>query len=423
MHLTLALTCVSVVTLGFWCTGSALVRADQPPSHAAKAIIDAAHYPNLQAALDAVPDSGGLVKLPPGNWEIAEPLVLARANTRVEGAGTATCLVNRNQQGKPALILRPADLEKNPKARLWRVQLANFRISGDPGAPSDKSTKPKSGDGVLAQNIDEVFLQGMTIDHHGGHGINLVDCYEDPRIADSLITYNAQAGVNILRGHDIVVNANHFEENLDALRCIDSYNLCMNGNNVDDHLGNGVVIENTYGSVLSGNMLEECNGVALILDRGCYGITISANVFADNTGGGAELRGAWGCAVSANTFTINVKRGLYIGPKAGRITITGNNFSNSYVGTDLKRKVNWGAGMVLEGTADITVCGNLFSGLTTQALTVDEKSQRINITGNIVTDVNRDAKEARPPMAVNAAGPTLIENNIIEGKTPSKSQR
>ena len=57
-------------------------------------------------------------------------------------------------------------------------------------------------------------------------------------------------------GHDIVVNANQFEENNDGLRCVDSFNLTCNGNNFDDHLRHGVVIENTYGSVVSGNMIQ-----------------------------------------------------------------------------------------------------------------------------------------------------------------------
>ena len=116
-----------------------------------------------------------------------------------------------------------------------------------------------------------MFIHGLSIDHHGGNGIRLVDCYEDARVSDSILTYNRQAGLAIEAGHDIVVNANHFEENQDAVRCTDSFNLCMNGNNLDDHLGNGVIIENTYGSVLSGNMIEECQGIGIILDRDCYG--------------------------------------------------------------------------------------------------------------------------------------------------------
>ena len=59
---------------------------------------------------------------------------------------------------------------------------------------------------------------------------------------------------------------------------------------LDDHLRHGVVIENTYGSVVAGNMIEECRGTAIVLDRDCYGITLSANVIAHN-GGGIDLIG------------------------------------------------------------------------------------------------------------------------------------
>ncbi len=389
-------------------------KAEPQKKPAPATVIDASKYPSLQAAFDAVPEAGGLVRLPPGDFEITQPLVLTRGNTRVEGAGTATCIINLNQEGEPSLVIRSPEFEKNPRARLWRVQLADFRVTGDPGAPNNKSTQPKSGDGILAQGIDEIYIHGMTVDHHGGHGVHLFHCVEDPRVADSVITYNAQAGLMIVGGHDIVVNANHFEENQDAVRCFDSFNLCMNGNNLDDHLGNGVIIENTYGSVLSGNMIEECNGVAVILDRDCYGITISANVIAHNMQGGVELRDAWGCAVSANTFTIVGIRALYVGPAAGRITVSANNFSSSFIGEKPKREEDMAAGIVLEGASDVVIAGNIFSGLTTQAVAADAQSKRIVFTGNLVRDVNRKADGKRPPLGLDAAGETLIEGNLLE---------
>jgi len=348
-------------------------------------VIDAAKFPNLQAAFDAVPESGGLVKLPPGDFRLTTPLILSRSNTRVEGAGAATRLINCNTEGKPTLIIRPADRAEAPNARLWRVQLADFRINGDPDAVDAKSTQPTSGDGLLAEGVNEIYLHGLSVDHHGGHGINLVDCYEDPRICDSIITYNVQAGLNILRGHDIVVNGNQFEENQDAVRCIDSFNLCMNGNNLDDHLRHGVVIENTYGSVLSGNMIEECRGVAVIMDRDCYGNTVSANVIAHNSSGGVELRDAWGCAISANTFTMDTPFGVRIGPESGRITITGNNFSNAHIGGKNKREDPAG-GVVMEGAVDVAICGNVFTGLRQQAVEADGNCRRIAITGNVTAD-------------------------------------
>mgnify|MGYP001322254681 CR=1 FL=1 len=60
-------------------------------------VIDAAKFKSLQDALDAVPAGGALVKLPPGKFELTEPLHVHTEDTRLEGAGTATHLINKNE--------------------------------------------------------------------------------------------------------------------------------------------------------------------------------------------------------------------------------------------------------------------------------------------------------------------------------------
>ena len=355
----------------------------------ARPTIEAAQYPTIQAALDALPADGGVVRLPAGTFEIRGPLLLTREDVLLEGAGTATHIKNMNTDGQPALIVRPAKLASDPKAMQWRVKLANLRVTGN----------PKSGHGIQASNVNELFLDGVTVSHNGGDGIHMKNCYEDPRICDSLITYNAGAGLNLIGCHDIVVSANQFEENQDAVRCVDGFNLCMTGNCVDDHLRDGVVIENTYGSVVSGNMIEECAGTAIVLDRDCYGITLSANVIAHEASGGIDLRGAHGCAVSANTFTIVQKNALVIGPKSGRITVTGNNFSDSTIatGATARRKGDLAAsGLTLSGTSDVAVSGNLFSGVGPRAVAVEgEPSRRVLFSDNVLTEVMSEHAKLR----------------------------
>jgi hypothetical protein len=374
--------------------------------------IEAAKFATLQAAIDALPTNGGVVVLPPGEFILKEPLVLTTGDTRIEGAGTATHLINENKSGQPGLIVRPKDIVKNPRSRIWRVQLGNFRISGS----------TNSGDGVLAHGVNEIFVQGLSVDHNGRDGVRLQDCYEDPRISDSIFTYNAQAGVNILACHDIVVNANHFEENQDALRCIDSFNLCMNGNNIDDHLRHGVVIENTYGSVLSGNMIEECNGTAVILDRDCYGITVSANVIAHHLGGGVHLLDAWGCAVSGNTFVLVHSNSVMVS-RSGRHTITGNNFSNSYIGDGKDKRPaehaqpmsrDEATGILLQSASDIVVSGNQFSGLSGQAVVAQGKSKRVLVSGNIVTDFGRRMKPKGKAIDLGDTLTSLVKDNLVD---------
>jgi parallel beta-helix repeat protein len=373
-------------TLFFSCeqqnTNTPVSQAPKLPG--ARPAIDASLYSSLQDAINSVPEAGGMVRIPPGEFEITEPLVIQLSDFHMEGAGTSTHIINKNTEGRPALILQHPSKEESSEAELWRISLSNFRITGN----------ENSGNGIEARRINEIFITGVTVSYHGGDGILLHYCYEDPRISNCLITYNKKTGLNLVACHDIVVSANQFEENYDALRCIDSYNLCMTGNNLDDHLGNGVVIENTYGSVVAGNMIEECNGVAVIMDRDSYGNTVSANVIAHNVSGGVDLRDAHGCAVSANTFTIMGKDAVRIGPESGRIMISGNNFSDSYVGEGkIWREpddLNAG-GLVLESTSRVGIVGNMFSGVKPSAVELrGQKSEGINFTGNLLIDTESE---------------------------------
>lgn len=356
----------------------------------ARAVIQAESYATLQDALDAVPEAGGIVQLPPGEFEITTPLKLQRGDVKLVGSGTSTHIKNRNRKQEPALLIaHPDGRAVQRDDRLWRVQICDLRITGT----------PESGHGIEAQYIEEIYLEGVTVSENGGDGIRLDHCYEDPRIANCLITYNKQVGLNLLGCHDIVVDGNQFEENQDALHCVDSYNLCMTGNNLDDHLGDGVIIRNTYGSVVSGNMIEECQGTAIILDNDCYGDTLSANVVAHN-GGGIRLIDAHGCAVSANTFTIMQNEALWIGPGSDRITVSGNNFCDSYIGAGEVRRAEGdrsAGGLVLENTQDIAISGNVFASVKPKAIELrGEPSRRITVSGNAFVDVASDHTQLPP---------------------------
>jgi len=357
---------------------------ERPALPGARVTIEAIRYPSLQAALDALPQEGGLVRLPAGEFKIQEPLRLTKGDVSLVGAGASTHIQNANTEGKSALVIEPADYAENKRAKLWRVEVANLRITGN----------PESGHGLEANAVNEIYLHGLTISENGGDGARLDQCIEDPRINSCLFTYNKKSGVQLIGCHDIVVNGNQFEENLDALRCEDGYNLCMTGNNLDDHLRDGVVIANTYGSVVSGNMIEECQGRGIVLERDCYGIAISANAIPHNVGAGIDLVDAHGCSITGNALPIMKNNAIRIGPDSGRIVVAGNAFSDSTIGPDQQMRLpkdQQAAGLVLEGTSDVAVAGNLFSGVKPKAVAVEgEPSRRILFSGNVVTDAESD---------------------------------
>lgn len=371
--------------------------------------IDASKYNTLQQAVDALPSGGGIILIPPGNYEIDKPIIIKTENTRLQGSGGSTHLINKNTSGEPAIIVGS---DKDP---LFRLELSGFRISGN----------KQSGDGIYMEKVQELMITDMTIDHNGGHGINMKDCTENPRIANCNLNYNLKAGINIDGGHDIVVSGNQFEENQDALRIKDGFNLTMTGNNIDDHLRHGVVVENTYGSIISSNMIEECQGTAIILtapaspaNRFCYGITISSNVIAHHLGGGIELNNAWGCSVSANTFTLVHNFSILAGPGTGGITITGNNFSNSRGKLGVRNEKNpftWdvGSGIQLKSASDITISGNFFGKLTTEAVKADDSSKGILISGNLLTELNQGAQGIKKAIDLGGAKEVMVKDNLI----------
>ena len=323
MFRTGGLMTVAAIVPVTWLLAGYSIGDPTPPTGLAGArpAIDAGRFPSLQAALDALPSAGGLVMLPAGEFVIEKPLRVRSGDVCIQGSGTATHIKNVNANSEPALVIEHPNGAQGRDFELWRICLSNFRITGN----------EQSGHGIVARSVNELLVDRVSVSYHGGDGILLDHCYEDPRICNSLITYNKGTGLNLLGCHDIVVSASQFEENQDALHCLDGFNLCMSGNCLDDHLRHGVVIENTYGSVISGNMIEECNGAAIILDRDCYGIAVSANVIAHNREG-IDLRDAHGCSVSANTLTIMKENAVRVGPDSGRIAVNGNAFSNSFVG-------------------------------------------------------------------------------------------
>lgn len=365
-----------LLALTLICVVSQVHAAPQLPG--AQPIIEAADYSSLQTAIDAVPRTGGMLRLPPGKFVITQPLVIQHDDFRMEGAGTATHIENANTNGLPAIIVRSDAVDETNPLRpkpLWRVMFSDFRLSGN----------KKSGHGIEAVWVNELFVQAVTISYHGGDGIRCHFCVEDMRLNDSLITYNKGAGLRVQGNHDTIVSANHFEENTDGVVFTDGFNLTMSGNNLDDHLRHGVVIESSMGSLVTANMIEQCGGAGLVLARDTYGVTVSGNLFAQNFGGGADLRDAHGIPITGNTFVRCKQFGVRVSSSSGRSAIQGNTFCDTFAGEGPRQSgprgenpdVNEAAGILLEATRDITISGNAFSGLMTKPLTESGDCERV----------------------------------------------
>ncbi len=407
-----AIGITTAVVLSAACTwaGDSTKELEIQPGAEGALAVDAADFKTLQAAVDAIPGGGGRVELPPGRFEIEEPVVITRGDVMICGTGTATHIVNQNKAGKPAVMIRPPQGSKS----LWRVQVTDLRITGN----------PQSGPGILAKNVDELLVSRVAVEHNGGDGILMDHCYEDPRISDCLINYNAKTGLNLLGCHDIVVSANQFEENNDAVNCFDGYNLTMTGNNIDDHLGNGLVVRNTYGSVVSGNMIEECNGHAVVLKGDCYGDSVSANTFAHCQGNGLNLDGVRDITVTGNAFVLLADMAIHAFGGAAQLTITGNTFSRYPFDPRKSRRQDPGGGIVFEGVRDATVSGNTFTSVREEAVKVSGTgNSRILFTSNLIRNAWRTEPGEHAAIVFSNASSCVVAHNIITEERAGKAEK
>ena len=76
---------------------------EKPILAGARVPIDASRYASLQQAIDALPEEGGVVRIPPGRFRIVEPLAIRQDDVLLVGSGTATHIENVNTSGLPAI--------------------------------------------------------------------------------------------------------------------------------------------------------------------------------------------------------------------------------------------------------------------------------------------------------------------------------
>jgi hypothetical protein len=125
--------------------------------------------------------------------------------------------------------------------------------------------------------------------------------------------------------------------------------------------------------------------------------------------------------VSANTFTLIKTHALRIGPDSGRIAVTGNSFCDSYIGSgQVKRQPNdiQAGGVLLAGASDVSLTGNVFSGLRPQAVSLEagSPSRGVLAADNVVVDADSDIEKLA------AESGSLVTDNLLPADPPGAEQ-
>jgi len=72
-----------------------------------------------------------------------------------------------------------------------------------------------------------------------------------------------------------------------------------------------------------------------------------------------------------------------------------------------------GTGIILEGTSDIAISGNVFGGLFGEAVRADGNCNSISVTGNIMTDLGRRASGPKTAIDLGGAKGSIVKFNTI----------
>ena len=153
--------CLLVFPAAFW--GASLISATKP---AVITLLPGVTSVEIQQALDRLPASGGEVVLPPGTFEVSQPIVLQRDHQSLRGSGDATVLHLADGANCPVIILgepinHPQRTVKDLRVsglfidgNRYRQQRELWRLSGEGSEIRNN--------GITVQNVSDSVVEHVT---------------------------------------------------------------------------------------------------------------------------------------------------------------------------------------------------------------------------------------------------------------------
>lgn len=124
--------------------------------------------PGVQQAVDALPASGGEVRLLPITYTCAGPLVIARDDVVLRGAGPATVLRLGDRANAPVLVIGATDTV--PATTFRRISVIDLAIDGNRQSQQYEcfqgecsATNALRNNGITLRRVEDVLIQGVRI--------------------------------------------------------------------------------------------------------------------------------------------------------------------------------------------------------------------------------------------------------------------
>jgi len=263
-----------------------------PAPREGQKVLSVADFPSIQAAIDALPPSGGMVMVPAGVWKIAKPIVLRSAVSLV-GVGESSVIVNTNQQGGNAIEITENQRYRPPShyhgaTGNHGVVVARLQVRGN----------PKSGHGIALYHSDHASVEGCWLHFNGKTGLHLSDGEENLVVRGVVSKWNGEHGMYIEGCHDTFITASHFEENrLDGIHVQkDNIQAGIVGCNAEDNGRFGVYNKGRWTQVVASQADSNQGGAFIFIGpESEYGTVVSGCA-----GGAVRAVGAYNVSISAH---------------------------------------------------------------------------------------------------------------------------
>ena len=352
----LALT-IFAVPVAAWCSRMPVAQ-DAPTINVRDkgALGDGVHDDTaaIQAAIDALPVSGGTVTIPDGNYMIdAARSINLRSNMRLQMTPAATLSAMTN------------DLDRSYMIKVWRannVQIIGGRVVGE--RAGHRGTTGEWGYGINIQASDNVSVIGTHISDCWGDGI---------WIGGLGRRANVMVSTNVTLDHVVSTNNRRQGLSIGPVRGVSVIHSTFS-NTQGTKPQAGIDIEPQGQGPASDITFSDCTitgnqGSGLEIHENVSGVVLKNCKIQDNNGYGVLAGGASQLTIADNLIAGNGLVGVAMSAKASHARITGNTLTGNSA-KYLRRLVSSLSSMnvsdrahnlrIDEAAQDITVSGNKF---------------------------------------------------------------
>ncbi len=205
----------------------------------------------IQQALDLLPVSGGVVVLPPGTFEVRQPIVLQRDHQTLRGSGGATVLRLADGANCPVIIL--GEPVKNPQATVKDLRVSDLFVDGN-RSHQQRELWQLQGEG------SEIRNNGITIQNVSDSTVEHVTCARCR--SGGLVT---TLGVRRLTVRDLTA----FDNEFDGLACYQTEDCLFTELYLHNNPGAGISLDLAFNHNVISNAVLAANDLGIFMRESC----------------------------------------------------------------------------------------------------------------------------------------------------------